>query len=1000
MADETRTIKYLIEFVTGKSMSEIDKIGKDLDKKLGAIRTRAGKQGLLNSQVEKMEASAIEQAANKMFKVIQKGAKDTGFSLDQMVGKLDDDRDLQARMGMKMSAGASQAYGKAGVKATLEGRIKSLQAELKLEQDIAEAQMQANIENEKFDAKKLKNTQAWGKMQLEAIEENKKRDMSKQVKQGQALADAAAREANMVKLTNEQRKQMAMTKYSGQGQAIQVGDAGWGAKIDQTKNLIKQLSNEFKVSSGVAAKWAKDMDIDADIVQQALKEVRQEAKGLAGTLRQTFGNMQNYISTAFGVSLAMILFKASMAVTEFFSSSLQAAKDFRDNLRELSFSETILSQDGIDVTYDNLLGMAKELEALHIGLGKITSVDLVGQVAMAAKNIPGMTKEGLDKLTKSVAYIQAIMPEKEVGTIVNSLLDKSDRQINQIVQFNETDIKQKAVQMNLIDSMSSELSDQNAYIALQEIMWEKAGSKLGTYADSIKDTTKETENLAKEALEQQKVDFGQTLLEIMSEWQNFVIAVQPVVATILKLFSIAAKSVVTFIKILPLLDKQMNNTWKLLSAFINSGGLFNIDAQKENLKKWAEDSLKIVDEVNKTIKEGGVYEYGAVVPEYGDTPTGEPPADISGTLSEEQEEINKELDNILEDMNDFYADMVKMEEDYNTDVLRAREDFNRDMAKMLEDYEHDVQMVQQESNNDLAQENADYQNEELEAELKFQEDMRQLREKFLFDLEDALAQRDARQVIRLQKQYAMDVTNKTNEYELAQQARQRDHEQELEDIKNRVAERLAELKYEYELRKARAESDFLLEQQRADQDHTIDMARRQKEFEDKVTMWTDELVTEHGMKVRAAQLLLNDLKKFYGVDGAFHQMYYASYQDILNMTAQFRGLLNSMLSGGVPTMDLNRKVVPGSAPKRYAEGGAAVADKPTSAIFGDAGKELALFIPFNKLAQLGGAGGKGGGGSATDKVQIEVGLSPDLVGRVVNASMEGVAEVITRVSRG
>jgi hypothetical protein len=76
----------------------------------------------------------------------------------------------------------------------------------------------------------------------------------------------------------------------------------------------------------------------------------------------------------------------------------------------------------------------------------------------------------------------------------------------------------------------------------------------------------------------------------------------------------------------------------------------------------------------------------------------------------------------------------------------------------------------------------------------------------------------------------------------------------------------------------------------------------------------------------------------------------------------------------------------------------AVANQPTEALFGEAGKELALFIPWNKLAGIGGQGvGQGGAGSGG--LSITVTLSPDLEARVVDNAMNGVAEVITRVAR-
>jgi len=746
-------------------------------------------------------------------------------------------------------------------------------------------------------------------------------------------------QANIIKMTIAQKKILAMTKYSDQGQAIAgMGQGQWMEQVNKTKVLLKQLSAEFKVSTGVAANWATGMDIDGEIVRQALKEVRQEAKGLAGTLRTTFGNIQNYISTAFGVSLAMLLFKAQMAVTQFFTDSLQKAKDFRDNMRELEFSEQILSKAGIDVTNEGLLEIAKNIEKLNIGLGKTASIDLVGQIAMAAKTIPGLTSEGIMKLARSAAYIQSIRPDIEAKTIVNAYLDRKDTAINQVVQFSAQDIKNKALELGLIKDTTQELSEQIAYIALQEIFWEQAGSKLVDYSDNIKGTSKEIENLNKQISENLMADFGKSLLEADTTFKSIFVGLAPLLQPILDFASFA---IIAYNAMFKSLDEGWQAFWSDLKHT-------PVDVAREMSTAFANEFILGMQRAfggSETWlgKKFDPANFGFTSPIV-DTPTS-PVKPGSSAVDLEEESANK-IEQIKIEMLDKGRELDNKRKDEEADNLkerlRAQEDFERDKLRLKEDYEHDLEQAQVDSGNKAAEAQADYQNKELEAELEFQEEMRQLREKFLFDLEDALAQRDARQVIRLQKQYAMDVTNKTNENDLEKQQRARDLAEELVQIANDTQSRIAEIEYNYATEKRRMEEDYLLEQQRREYDHAVTMIR---------------LFRDAGIEMLklAAELSTLLMQQFTTVISAASQM----------RSALGGGRAGAMASGGVSGRNTG----------------------------------VGNFIPFAGATASGHIGGVAGG-LQQGNLQIQLDVSPNLEATIINNAVNNVAEILVRATEG
>jgi len=79
-------------------------------------------------------------------------------------------------------------------------------------------------------------------------------------------------------------------------------------------------------------------------------------------------------------------------------------------------------------------------------------------------------------------------------------------------------------------------------------------------------------------------------------------------------------------------------------------------------------------------------------------------------------------------------------------------------------------------------------------------------------------------------------------------------------------------------------------------------------------------------------------------------------------------------------------------------GGSYLATRPTHALFGEAGPEIASFIPVRKL-QASGAIGSSFGGGMGGKIEIEMLLSPDLEARVMRNTLSEASQVIAKVRR-
>lgn len=81
-----------------------------------------------------------------------------------------------------------------------------------------------------------------------------------------------------------------------------------------------------------------------------------------------------------------------------------------------------------------------------------------------------------------------------------------------------------------------------------------------------------------------------------------------------------------------------------------------------------------------------------------------------------------------------------------------------------------------------------------------------------------------------------------------------------------------------------------------------------------------------------------------------------------------------------------------------AEGGTLLATRPTNVMFGESGPEIATFTPLGRIGKnVGSVFGESRANGMEGSITLELLLSPDLEARVVRNSMNGVAEIITKV---
>src|SRR3990172_2775560 len=149
-------------------------------------------------------------------------------------------------------------------------------------------------------------------------------------------------------------------------------------------------------------------------------------------------------------------------------------------------------------------------------------------------------------------------------------------------------------------------------------------------------------------------------------------------------------------------------------------------------------------------------------------------------LSKKYEEAAAEIEK------NFYDRLEQIDRDFNLSMLDASKDLSRD----LEDINRDATQQKQDAIRDSQRD-----------EIRIRQDhfirIRNLERRYLFELEDAVRDRDARQVLMLMRRHNIEVAEENESFDLAQQRRREALTQELADIERARLRRRAERYQDY-----------------------------------------------------------------------------------------------------------------------------------------------------------------------------------------------------------
>lgn len=815
---------------------------------------------------------------------------------------------------------------------------------------------------------------------------------------------------DMLKYTND--NSIKMLEFTNQ---VIADSKRWGVSWQQALAVYKELNAELaKSKKGTLFGQTGGQDLFGQS-EQYLQSL-QDANRLTNELGESGENAgrkiglgMHFARIALGAVVAMIVFNVIQAFQNMFRMAIQGLRELETAMYNLANAEKTLSEQGININPQDFDAMIAKLQKLDPLLSKIQATELVSSLSTKVAPAVGLTKDEIEQLAQSIAVLSIRNKglgksfEEVESQVENAFLSgKVSTGINQLgIKISDQIVKDEALRLGLVatadefDNLTGKMEANIKARAMVSLLTANTNKDLAHLPDYFKTAD------AAFGIFQARLQDLQTLLG--EKFGPLIRGVFLDLADILsRLIDYVEKNKESFDAFVSLLTILVRGVGVLTEAFLELGFaiatagkyLFALLSKVPGMK-FIMDS--VIGRGQKT-----------------DTPTSGTSDFASSEETQNQEKILKAQQDYQKKLQDIMKDSADKKLDIERDYQRKLFDINRDYNYKLEDiarktaqkredalrdYNQKVEDINRDADQAIADARDEAHKKEIDKEQEYQNRLRELKEKFLFDLEDALRERDARQVLRLIRQYNMDKKNLEERHRLDQEQAKKDLKDKIADIERERALKLEAAKREYEeklreiqIGEQRELAEARLWRQRQLEDarlwHQRQLQEQQQYLQRKLRDLADALRAEYNLTNQGMQAINGLLAAGYNLP--------AGYTPINANGAITGGSSNGAFASFSDTFNQ----LTGGQGYGFAEGGSLIATRPTRAVFGENGPERVDVTPLGKPGNnvgkmFGDKSAMGMGGN----VSIRLELSPDLEARIVDSSMENIAVHLERIVR-
>lgn len=649
--------------------------------------------------------------------------------------------------------------------------------------------------------------------------------------------------------------------------------------------------------------------------------------------------------------------------------------------------------------------------------------------------------------------------EADAAHIINAAMDARSNFFNGMgINITETIVKEKAYALGLAKS-GEELTKQQRFQAVLALLTEQTAGKQQELIDALEGTPLGDQMMVTKLYNDSLEKVGASLLHIKDSWNSFVTdmakgdnnifdgmvksveflalgvqavielgdnladAYRPAKDLYLEMWGTSQKEIdkknssqIEMTKLQTLFMKG-NKNWNwddfVIDSKLATGAKFTreqYERLKEVLQSFSSDEIesyfpdpsKIVDRFTRELVQATLASKKLKNPsDKGEKDNILPPivedqAELQKALEKMNEEILQSQLKLEQDMRDVAIDLGRAMVDITKEYAQKRADAERDYANKISDINRNY--AEKIASIEAAQWEARQQArvDEEQREREFQNKMQELKEKFLMDLDDALHERNARQILKLIKQYNLDKT-------------QMERQHAIEEQNARETERIREESYERQKKAAQEARDRELE------DAKLDFERKMEELKIQEDREVEAAVLKANRKLQdlekenldrntlIAAGLVNDFNLTQSMLGQIDQLFTDHYGYVTGVYQAMMAMLSQPIQlGAVTTSGTTTGTLPPAGGIGGTENpgmGGSNASSDLRSKFGGLSKLPIISrtkMDTNRVfSGMGGSGRNGRDGALT----IDLTLSPDLEARVVKNTMDKTADVITKIRR-
>lgn len=779
-----------------------------------------------------------------------------------------------------------------------------------------------------------------------------------------------------------------------------------GSKLDTTMGRLQKSTNRME---------RKIKGLNTELKKQKSSFDRVEKS--AGR----FGRRINVVRIAAGALIAVGLFRVLNLIESSFRKAIDAAMEFETSLFRLANIEQILSKRGIEIS---MKGLMEGIEEVKKALPIFSEADITEQVSLIGimTKEMGITEDKIIDIAKAIGVLNVRSRGFEelaetTQKVLTALVAPAGRGIATLgLDFGKANLQAMALENSMlaVGESFANLTKRDKDLLKIAVLLKSTGAELETiqtFLDSNTGRLAQNSSAWEDLLRQ----VGEFLLPFVPALTEILQKLTDAVITLKQLTVLSTAGVTAYLATVNLAIKTSANNFLLLGKIIKSifsGNLAearNFFSQIDiSIAKSAKTFVAVYEEAFKQIRDRFFPEMREQI----DTPTG-PIEDLRDEIKSLEE--LEGFDDLIDDLEKLSRRIEDVEQDFSIKMSRMLEDFQRARQRINIDFDRKRQDILRSSNKKIRGIQQRARQKALNDEARFQEQLRQLRENFLFDLEDALRERDARQVLRLQRQFQMDKKNLINENALRKKERRTDAAQALQEAIKDRDERLRLLEEERQLKLQRQQEDFDLRRARDEEDQQRRLEDIRRQASERLSEFAQAIAEEFGLNEDATKAIFDLLNTFYGSGGEFDTLFKSSIGRRIKDAQALVELMNGVIANAVAMQQIVANSfnnlqkparfghftipLPMQSLGEQAKGGTFLATRPTHAIFGESGPEIASFIPVRKLRSSVADATTGSKGMIGGNISVQVLLSPDLEGRIIDASMENVSVVIEKVRR-